>query len=164
MPHPGVLGVGEPVRQPLGLEQVEAILAEIQRLAASEIAKRKVVDPGEVAKVCNSLQVAILLVVIVQVERSPQTGPPVPDDDDVGRGDHQEDARAAAATDGVLKRKEETNCYFLCDLRSTRFKIGALHCSSLHSTLLYSTFESNFRVQVLSPISESNFQVQFSNF
>lgn len=37
MPDPVVLGVGEPVRKPLRFEQIETILAEIQRFAAFEV-------------------------------------------------------------------------------------------------------------------------------
>lgn len=37
MEHPAVLGVREPMRQPLRLQQIEAVLVQVERLAASAI-------------------------------------------------------------------------------------------------------------------------------
>lgn len=79
MPYPGVFGVSKSVRQPLRLQQVEAILAQVERFA--------------------TFQVPILLVVVVQIERTPQTRSSPSDDDDVRRRHHQEDPGSSATAD-----------------------------------------------------------------
>lgn len=84
MPDPGPLRVVEPVRQPLRLQQLEPVPAEVQGLAAFEV--------------------AVLLVVVVQVQAAPQAGAAAADDDDVGGGDDQEDGGAGAAVGRVPHR------------------------------------------------------------
>lgn len=53
----------------------------------------------------NLLEIAILFVKVVQIERAPETGASAAYDNDVCGGDHQEDADAAAARECVLQRE-----------------------------------------------------------
>lgn len=55
----------------------------------------------------NLLEIAILFIKVVQIERAPQTGASAAYDNDVCGGDHQKDANAAAARQCVLQREGE---------------------------------------------------------
>lgn len=113
MEHPGVLCVCKLVRQPLRLQQIEAILTQVKRLAASAIEVNiqiSIYQEIYIYKV-NLLEIAILFVKVVQIERAPETGASAAYDNDVGGGDHQEDADAAAARECVLYRERERERY-----------------------------------------------------
>lgn len=72
MEHPCMLCVGKLVRQPLRFEQIEAILAQIERLAAS--AKEEQSNEYRIQKIYiagSILEIAILFVKVVQIERAP---------------------------------------------------------------------------------------------
>lgn len=131
VPHPRALGVVEPVRQPLCLQQLQPVLAQVQRLAASAHNKcclilhsHQVIYYVTVITLfrsyiyvstllaywrilsVNSLEIPVLLVIVVEIKRAPQAGAAAADHDDVRGRHHQEDACTAAALHRVLHRHE----------------------------------------------------------